>query len=159
NRLTEPSGVGPSGMREAPAPMLRPPQARFLMTVLETSFVLPQLLPPAVNTKSRVVLGGIVVVVCGGTVVGAAGAMAVLVGAVAPSETRNIPRGDTGRGPARSADASTSPLPVAAMQNTDASVADAGVPFVMAPAATPFSVMVRHAGLPKQPNACPIWSL
>jgi hypothetical protein len=34
NRLIEPSGVGPSGMREAPAPMLRPPQVRLLMTAL-----------------------------------------------------------------------------------------------------------------------------
>src|SRR5215468_2060912 len=56
-------------------------------------------------------------------------------------------------GPGRSADASTSPLPVAAMQNTEASVALAGVPVGTAPAATPFSVMVRQAGLPKQP-AC-----
>src|SRR5262249_51017888 len=52
-----------------------------------------------------------------------------------------------------SAEASTSPLPVAAMQNTEASVALAGVPVGTAPAATPFSVMVRQAGLPKQP-AC-----
>src|SRR5262249_60490634 len=59
-------------------------------------------------------------------------------------------------GPGRSADASTSPLLVAAMQNTDASVALAGVPVLMAPAAAPFSVIVRHAALPKQPNACPL---
>src|SRR5262249_13457667 len=41
------------------------------------------------------------------------------------------------------------------MQNTAASVAVAGVPAVMAPDATPFSVMVRHAELPKQPKAGP----
>src|SRR5215831_1763912 len=57
-------------------------------------------------------------------------------------------------GPGRSAEASTSPLPVAAMQNTEASVAGAGVPVVTAPAGTPFSVMVRHAVLPKQPTVC-----
>ena len=34
NRLVEPSGTAPSGIREAPAPMLRPPQVRFLMTAL-----------------------------------------------------------------------------------------------------------------------------
>jgi len=34
NRLVEPSGTAPSGMREAPPPMLRPPQLRFLMTAL-----------------------------------------------------------------------------------------------------------------------------
>src|SRR5262249_17971618 len=32
NRLVEPSGVGPSGTIEAPPPMLRPPQVRFLMS-------------------------------------------------------------------------------------------------------------------------------
>src|SRR5262249_44920338 len=58
-------------------------------------------------------------------------------------------------GPGRSAEASTRPLPVAAMQNTEASVALAGVPVVTAPAATPVSLIVRHAVLPKQPNACP----
>src|SRR5262245_11144716 len=58
-------------------------------------------------------------------------------------------------GPGRSADTSTSALPVAAMQNTEASVALAGVPVVTAPAAAPFSVMVTHAGLPKQPGL--IW--
>jgi hypothetical protein len=42
------------------------------------------------------------------------------------------------------------------MQNTDASVALAGVPVLMAPDAAPFSVIVRHAVLPKQPNACPL---
>src|SRR5262245_1085961 len=35
------------------------------------------------------------------------------------------------------------------MQNTAASVADAGLPGVTAPAAEPFSVMVRQAALPK----------
>ena len=34
NRLVEPSGTAPSGMIEAPPPMLRPPQVRFLMTAL-----------------------------------------------------------------------------------------------------------------------------
>jgi hypothetical protein len=63
NRLCEPSGVGPSGMREAPAPMSSPPQPRFLMTALEPSFVLPQLPAEAVRTKSRMVGGGWVVLV------------------------------------------------------------------------------------------------
>src|SRR5262245_16696967 len=54
-------------------------------------------------------------------------------------------------GPGRSADALTSALLVAAMQNTEASVALAGVPVVTAPAATPVSVMVRQVELPKQP--------
>src|SRR5262245_546537 len=58
-------------------------------------------------------------------------------------------------GPGRSADALTSALPVAAMQNTEASVALAGVPVVTAPAATPDSVMVRQAVLPKQPTWVP----
>src|SRR4029450_6559105 len=46
NRLIEPSGIGPSGTREAPPPMLRPPQVRFLMTALLASSVLPQNAPP-----------------------------------------------------------------------------------------------------------------
>jgi hypothetical protein len=63
NRLCEPSGVGPSGMREAPAPMLSPPQVRFLMTVFDPSRVSPQLPAGAVRTKSRTVGGGWVVLV------------------------------------------------------------------------------------------------
>src|SRR5262245_29580937 len=63
NRLCEPSGVGPSGMREAPAPMLSPPQVRFLMTAFEASIVLPQVPPGALRTKSRMVGGGWVVLV------------------------------------------------------------------------------------------------
>src|SRR5262249_19636410 len=56
-------------------------------------------------------------------------------------------------GPGRSAEKSTSPFPVAAMQNTEASVADAGVPTVIGPVAgLPFSVIVRHVGCPKQPG-------
>jgi len=46
-------------------------------------------------------------------------------------------------------------LPVAAMQNVEASVAAFGTPGVTAPAAAPFSVIVRQAALPKQP-AC-VW--
>src|SRR5262245_54984400 len=53
NRLCEPSGVGPSGMREAPAPMLSRPQARLLLTVFEPSRVSPQLPVAALRTKSR----------------------------------------------------------------------------------------------------------
>jgi len=63
----------------------------------------------------------------------------------------NVPTSDTAPGPGRSAEASTRPLPVAAMQNVDASVAPAGVPTLTAPAAAPFSVIVRQAALPKQP--------
>src|SRR5262245_20306343 len=59
NRLCAPSGVGPSGMSDAPAPMLRPPQVRFLMVALEPSFVLPQLPPPAASAKSRTVGGAV----------------------------------------------------------------------------------------------------
>src|SRR5215831_20634850 len=59
-------------------------------------------------------------------------------------------------GPGRSAEASTRPLPVAAMQNTEASVALAGVPVVTAPAATPVSVIVRQSVLPKQPTWVPV---
>src|SRR5262249_4131139 len=69
--------------------------------------------------------------------------------------TVNLPGSDTAPGPGKSADASTRPLPVAPMQNTAASVALAGVPAVMAPAGAPFSVIVRQAVLPKQPNMCP----
>src|SRR5262249_44781800 len=71
NRLCEPSGVGPSGMREAPAPMLSPPQVRLLMTVFEPSRVSPQLPVAALRTKSRTAGGGggvLVVGVVGGVV-------------------------------------------------------------------------------------------
>jgi hypothetical protein len=111
----------------------------------------------------------VVVVVDDGIVVGAAVVLVVVVDVVvlavvvdvvveeAPttSFTRNVPGRDTAPGPGRSADESTSPLPVAAMQNTDASVAGAATPFVIGPAATPFSVIVLHAWLPKQPKKCP----
>src|SRR5262245_18030004 len=72
NRLCEPSGVGPSGMREAPAPMLSPPQVRLLMTVFEPSRVAPQLPVAALRTKSRTVGDAVVVlvVVDAGVVVG-----------------------------------------------------------------------------------------
>ena len=40
-------------MSDAPAPMLRPPQVRFLMTTFEPSFVFPQMPPAAVVVKSR----------------------------------------------------------------------------------------------------------
>src|SRR5262245_60755913 len=63
NRLCEPSGVGPSGMREAPAPMLSPPQVRLLMTVFEPSRVSPQLPVAALRTKSRTVGDAVVVLV------------------------------------------------------------------------------------------------
>ena len=55
-------------------------------------------------------------------------------------------------GPGRSVVASTSPLPVAATQNTDATVTAEGLPLTMSPAGEPFSVMARQAGLPKQPT-------
>ena len=69
---------------------------------------------------------------------------------------RNAPGRETAPGPGRSAEASTSPLPVAVMQNTDASVAADGLPLVISPAGEPFSVIVRQAVLPKQPNMCPL---
>src|SRR5262249_57521093 len=59
-------------------------------------------------------------------------------------------------GPGRSAAPFTVVLLVAAMQNTEASVALAGVPVVTAPAATPVSVIVRQAVLPKQPTWVPV---
>ena len=70
---------------------------------------------------------------------------------VASSVSRKVPGSDTAPGPGRLAEPSTSPLPVAAMQNTEASVTLAGVPGVMGPAGVPFSVMVRQVSLPKQP--------
>src|SRR5262245_43845224 len=56
-------------------------------------------------------------------------------------------------GPGRSAEASTRPLPVAGMQNTEASVAFAGVLKKSVPPDEPVSLIVRQAALPKQP-AC-----
>src|SRR5262245_12288104 len=53
NRLVEPSGTAPSGMREAPAPMLRPPQVRLLITALVASSVMPQTPPGALVENSR----------------------------------------------------------------------------------------------------------
>jgi hypothetical protein len=41
------------------------------------------------------------------------------------------------------------------MQNTEASVPLAGTPVVIGPDGAPFSVIVRHAELPKQP--APVW--
>src|SRR5262245_6227829 len=61
------------------------------------------------------------------------------------------PGSDTAPGPGRLAAPSTIPLPVFAMQNTDASVTLAGVPGVTGPAGDPVSVIARHAALPKQP--------
>jgi hypothetical protein len=65
-----------------------------------------------------------------------------------------VPGRETAPGPGRPAEASTSPLPVGAMQNTEASVALAGTPVMTVPAATPLSLIVRQAGLPKQPTCC-----
>src|SRR5262249_28562419 len=49
-----PSGVGPSATIEPPPPMFRPPQVRFLMTVLLASWMLPQTPPgtPVVNSRN-----------------------------------------------------------------------------------------------------------
>src|SRR5262245_2181285 len=65
NRLVEPSGIGPSGTRSAPPPMLRPPQVRFLMRALLPSSVLPQVPLGVLVLKSSSVGGapGRVVVV------------------------------------------------------------------------------------------------
>jgi hypothetical protein len=60
-------------------------------------------------------------------------------------------------GPGRLAEPSIAPLFVAGMQNVEASVALFGVPADKAPAATPFSVIVRHVVLPKQPMAPVDW--
>src|SRR4029077_4137820 len=57
-RLVEPSGVGPSPMVEAPPPMLRPPQVRFLTTALLPSRAVPQVPPAAPRAKSRTVGAG-----------------------------------------------------------------------------------------------------
>lgn len=43
------------------------------------------------------------------------------------------------------------------MHINDASVALVGIPLESGPAGTPFSVMVRHAGLPKQPSCDAPW--
>jgi len=63
----------------------------------------------------------------------------------------NVLGSETAHGPARSAAASTIPLPVAAMQNTEASVPLAGTPGLTAPAAAPFSVMLTQSVWAKQP--------
>src|SRR5262245_20617181 len=64
-----------------------------------------------------------------------------------------MPGSETAPGPGRSAEASTRPLPVAGMQNTEASVAF-DVTFVRSvPPDEPVSLIVRQAALPKQP-AC-----
>src|SRR5262249_18979945 len=54
-------------------------------------------------------------------------------------------------GPGRLAEASTRPLPVAGMQNTEASVAFAGTFLRSVPLDEPVSLIVRQAPLPKQP--------
>src|SRR5262249_14595086 len=43
------------------------------------------------------------------------------------------------------------------MQNTEASVADAGVPVLTGPAGVPLSLIVRQAVLPEQPTCPAIW--
>src|SRR5215831_5800142 len=58
-------------------------------------------------------------------------------------------------GPGRLAEASTRPLPVAGTQNTEASVAFAGVFVRSGPPGEPVSLIVRQAALPKQP--APVW--
>src|SRR5262245_23420486 len=60
-------------------------------------------------------------------------------------------------GPGRSSDASINPAGVPSMQNTEASVAFAGMLVLMGPAAAPFSLIVRQAGLPKQPGFVASW--
>src|SRR5215468_11373480 len=54
-------------------------------------------------------------------------------------------------GPGRLAGASTTALPVAGMQNTEASVALAGTFVTSVPPDEPVSLIVRQAELPKQP--------
>src|SRR5262249_41694785 len=51
--LVEPSGTAPSGIREAPAPMLRPPQVRFLMTALTAVCICPPVPPGEGGAHSR----------------------------------------------------------------------------------------------------------
>ena len=67
--------------------------------------------------------------------------------------TESVPGNDTAPGPGRLAEASTSPLPVAETQNTEASVPFAAIPGVIGPARVPFSVMVRQPGCWKQPQS------
>jgi len=71
--------------------------------------------------------------------------------------TRKVPGSDTAPGPGRLAEASTVPLPVAEMQNTEASVAFAAVPGLTGPAGVPVSLIVRQAVLPKQPTCVAVW--
>ncbi len=62
-----------------------------------------------------------------------------------------VPGRDVAPGPGRLAAKFTRTLDVDGMQNTDASVTDVGVSSVIGPAGEPFSVIVAHAVLPKQP--------
>src|SRR5262245_43957406 len=55
-------------------------------------------------------------------------------------------------GPGTLSNASIDLAGVPSMQNTEASVTLAGVPMLMGAAVVPFSVIVRQAGLPKQPS-------
>ena len=124
--------------------------------MFDASCVFPQLALDLVREKSRqvpaghdvvVVVDEITVVVVArvvgavvvvGTVVVAAMDVVVVTGVT--SFTTNWPGSETAPGPGRSADASTSPLPVAATQNADTRVAVAGTSWVMGPASTPCSV-------------------
>ncbi len=63
----------------------------------------------------------------------------------------NVPGSDVAPGPGRLAAKLTRTLDVAGMQKTDASVVWAGVSSAIGPAGEPFSVIVAHAVLPKQP--------
>src|SRR5262249_58568205 len=56
-------GGGPPCPVEPPPPRLRPPQVRFLTTVLEASIAVPHIPPGTELVNSRLVGGGIVVVV------------------------------------------------------------------------------------------------
>ena len=178
NRLCEPSGVGPSGMREAPAPMLSPPQVRFLIDGVRavlgghrrcqpercrTKSTFPVALrgrrprrcirrcrtdrcrprsrrwtTPRRTARRRLdrpvtaPRGRIVVVVTGAVVGGSrrrrcrrGGGGGADVDVLHHERARQATRH---RGRAGRPTTSTSPLPVAAMQNTDASVAVAGPP-------------------------------
>ena len=71
--------------------------------------------------------------------------------------TVKVPGRETAPGPGRLADPSTAPLPVPGMQKVDPRVTGFGTPVVIRPAGTPFSLIVRHALLPKQPAALTPW--
>src|SRR5262249_11876632 len=62
-----------------------------------------------------------------------------------------LPGGAAAPGPGTLSAASTNPGGVPPTQNTEASVVLAGMLVLMGPAVVPFSVIVRQAGLPKQP--------